>query len=330
MSGKENGGIPEIIITMGDPSGIGPEIIAKSVKEFLGGAETCFTVVGDKEVLSRAFSDHCPEALTAGRDRFSIDDVGESSGEIIPGRPSEKGAAIAFKAIQKAVDIISEKKAGRSRAMVTGPVSKENIGRVSPGFVGHTEFLQSSFKSDFVTMAFVGEHLRVVPVTRHVRLKDVASRLSRELIVRTIAQVVEERAMMSDEREPEIIVTALNPHAGEGGRVGTEEKEIIEPAIEEARAQYGRIEGAVPSDVAFYRALSSPGSIVVAMYHDQCLGPFKMIDFTSGVNLTLGLGIVRTSPDHGTAFDIAGRGLASPDSMTHAIKLAVRALRVSS
>jgi 4-hydroxythreonine-4-phosphate dehydrogenase len=321
--------VPEIVITMGDPSGIGPEISAKAIKDLLAVEDAVFTVVGDKEVLLEAFTAYCPEAFSQEKQRMDFIYPEEVSGGDFSVRPEDKGALKALRSIEKAVEIVSDRTHSFKKALVTSPVSKENIARLRKGFVGHTEFLQEAFKSDFVSMAFVGEHLRVVPVTRHVAIKDVAGRLTKELVQRTIEQVVTERGIMSDVPDPVVIVTALNPHSGEGGKMGNEEKEIITPAINAARMTYRHIEGPVPSDVAFYRALKSPGSIVVAMYHDQCLGPFKMLDFDNGVNLTLGLGIVRTSPDHGTAFDIAGKGIAHPGSMTHAIRLAIKALRKS-
>ncbi|MFA6635746.1 MAG: 4-hydroxythreonine-4-phosphate dehydrogenase PdxA [Candidatus Omnitrophota bacterium] len=321
--------VPEIVITMGDPSGIGPEISAKAIKDLLAVEDVVFTVVGDKDVLFKAFTSYCPEAFSQERQRIVFVDADGVSDGALSGSPEDRGALKALRSIEKSIEIISDRESPRKKALVTSPVNKENIARVRKGFVGHTEFLQEAFNSDFVSMAFVGEHLRVVPVTRHVALKDVPGCLTEELVLRTIEQVLMERGIMSDVPDPIVIVTALNPHSGEGGKMGNEEKEIITPAIDAARGIYRQIEGPVPSDVAFYRALKSPGSIVVSMYHDQCLGPFKMLDFDNGVNLTLGLGIVRTSPDHGTAFDIAGKGIARPGSMKHAIKLAIKALRSS-
>lgn len=325
MPQKEKTIAPKIVITMGDPSGIGPEIIAKSVKRFLAEGDVSFAIVGDRDVLSCAFREYCPEALFEDKSRVNfVDPGGLLCGDACSG-PGDEGALKALASIEKAIEMMSSDGSAGLKAMVTGPVSKENIAHVHKGFIGHTEFLQEAFGADFVTMAFVGEHLRVVPVTRHIALKDVARRLTKELIFKTIRQVINERNIMSDVPDPAIIVTALNPHAGEGGRMGNEEKDIILPAIKLALEIYPFIEGPVPSDVAFHKALTRPGCIVVAMYHDQCLGPFKMLDFSNGVNLTLGLGIVRTSPDHGTAFDIAGKGIADPESMSCAIKLAIKA-----
>ncbi len=318
--------VPEIVITMGDPAGIGPEILAKAIKRILPSGKVTFAVVGDRNVLSESFKDHFPEVFFDYRGDVTFVDTGETLGESIPGKPTKEGAVKALKSIEKGLELVLRQDDGRPRALVTSPVSKENISMVQSGFVGHTEFLQEAVGSDFVVMAFVGEKLRVVPLTRHVALKDVSRRLTKDLVHRTIEQVVKDRALLSGVPDPAVIVTALNPHAGEGGKMGDEEKTVIAPAIKQALGKYPFIEGPVPSDVAFYKALSRPGSIVIAMYHDQCLGPFKMLDFNDGVNLTLGLGLVRTSADHGTAFDIAGKGIADPESMESAIKLAIRAL----
>jgi len=150
-----------------------------------------------------------------------------------------------------------------------------------------------------------------------------------ELITSTIRQVVKDRRILCGKNDVCIGVSALNPHAGEGGRIGKEEIEIIIPAIEEVKKEYPRILGPLPADVIFHKALQKKIDIVISMYHDQCLAPFKMVDFDNGVNITLGLGFVRTSPDHGTAFDIAGQGTASSGSMQHAIRLAVRAVNAA-
>jgi 4-hydroxythreonine-4-phosphate dehydrogenase len=325
MSSKKKNRAVELVLTMGDPSGIGPEILAKAVREANSLEDISFTIVGDGDVISAAFRDFCPGVSLSGDPKFNLVDPGGELGDVIPGKPGEKGALKALLSIEKAAEIILSSSDPGSKVLVTAPVCKAEIARVRKGFVGHTEFLQQAAGVPFVTMAFVGEHLRVVPVTRHVPLRNVPSFLTKDLVMGTILQVVEERRKMTDINDPAIMVTALNPHAGEGGKIGNEEKEIIEPAIESAREIYPGIEGPLPSDVAFYSALSRPGSIVVAMYHDQCLGPFKMLDFANGVNVTLGLGFVRTSPDHGTAFNIAGMGVADANSMFMAVKTAVRA-----
>lgn len=310
---------PKIFITMGDPSGIGPEIIVRSLAgpQIRGLAD--FVIVGDQSLFKRLFD-------KAGiGDAFEIVDPGGDISKVSPGEPSQAGAKKAIDCLSMAVKLMKEGQGTSPQGLVTGPLSKEKVAEVYPGFIGHTEFLQDAYGADLVTMAFVGNRLRVIPVTRHVPLKDVVSRLNEGLIVGTLRQVIDARKMMSGKDDPVIGVCGLNPHCGEGGRIGSEEAELISPAIEKAKKSYPNISGPIPSDVIFYKALKKDIDIVVAMYHDQCLSAFKMIDFDNGVNMTLGLQIVRTSPDHGTAFDIAGKGIASPDSMIHAIRLAVNA-----
>ncbi len=307
---------------MGDPAGVGPEIIAKALAVIAPREDARFIVIGDETAIRKELSAYGP----SGRDNIDVlDHWGPLSG-VVAGKPTEAGAERSLRSLEKAVELMMAPQDGSPRALVTAPICKASVARIHPGFTGHTEFLQAAYGADLVTMAFVGDNLRVVPVTRHAALKDVPALLNSDLIFRTIVQVVDSRSIMTGREDARIIVTALNPHAGEGGRMGTEEKDLIEPAISRARELYSEIEGPVPSDVAFYKAAGRPESIVVAMYHDQCLGPFKMLDFTNGVNMTLGLGHIRTSPDHGTAFDIAGKGVAEPGSMIHAIELALKAL----
>ena len=315
---------PEIFITMGDPAGIGPEIIAKSLGVLAPRGNARFIIVGDKNIITEAIGEYG----ASGLEHVDVIGCGEPLSRREPGKPTDEGARKSLMSLEKAVELLRAPGDASGKALVTAPISKESVARIRPGFTGHTEFLQEAYGADLVTMAFVGDNLRVVPVTRHIPLREVPSRLSVDLIFRTIAQVVKSRVIMTGTDSARIIVTALNPHAGEGGRMGTEEKDLIEPAISKAREIYPRVEGPVPSDVAFYKAVGKPETIVIAMYHDQCLGPFKMLDFTNGVNMTLGLGHVRTSPDHGTAFDIAGKGIADPGSMIRAIELALKAISV--
>ena len=321
---------------MGDPAGIGPEVVAKAMASPDISGLAIFIIVGDADVMTSAAGGILAsrvaviseEDLTEGKfdpEKINLIDPGIPIEGEKTGVPSDEGARKALDCLETAVRMMKALQAGTPRALVTAPLSKERIARHHPGFVGHTEFLQEAYGARHVTMAFVGEKLNVIPVTRHIPLKDVADVLSKDLIVRTLVQIIENRRILSGKQDPLITVAALNPHGGEGGRMGTEEKDIIEPAIQEARMSYGNIEGPIPADVAFYRAYNHKADIVVGMYHDQCLGPFKMLDFNTGVNMTLGLEHVRTSPDHGTAFDIAGKGIADEGSMVNAIKLAVRA-----
>ncbi|MGB3057328.1 MAG: 4-hydroxythreonine-4-phosphate dehydrogenase PdxA [Candidatus Omnitrophota bacterium] len=304
---------------MGDPAGIGPEVTAKAMASPDIKRLAIFTIIGDNAVLQQAFNGSVPSGV-------NILDPVASLREIRPGKPTAEGAKKALECIDAAARIMLDKTDKTPRAMVTAPVSKEAIAEVRKGFRGHTEYLQEASSAQFVTMAMIGKNLCVIPVTRHIPISEVAGTLNADIVLRTLKQVIENRSLLSENDPARIGVCALNPHCGEKGKIGTEEIDIIAPAVEEARKKYEHIEGPVAADVVFYRALKKSIDIVVSMYHDQGLGPFKMIDFDNGVNMTLGLGWVRTSPDHGTAFDIAGKGIADSRSMECAIQLAVRAI----
>lgn len=326
---------PLIVITMGDPSGIGPEVIIKAIANLSKERFAIFAVVGDEPVMAKAARSFTGGNLIlkclSGKAAFeegvvNIVDPGPVLEACEPGRPTDEGARKALASIDAAIRIMRDLPGGTPGAIVTAPVSKERIARICHGFIGHTEYLQSAFGAKMVTMAMVGRHFTVIPVTRHIPLKDVVKELNGGMISDTISQVVEYRRFLTGKDDPKIGVAALNPHGGEGGKIGTEEIDFIKPAVENAKKSYAALEGPIPADVIFHKALKKEIDIVISMYHDQCLAPFKMVDFATGVNATLGLGCVRTSPDHGTAFDIAGKGLASPESMEEAIRLAVRAV----
>jgi len=326
---------------MGDPAGIGPEITAKATASQDIRGLAVFVVIGDKAVMQRAFSENAPRggvrcvhagideadglALEEGR-VYVLDPGGGDLAGITPGRPSPEGARKALLCIERAASLLELHDKDHPMAMVTSPVDKKEISGVRAGFAGHTEFLQEYFHAEMTTMLLAGDTLKVATVTRHIPIREVPRQLTRELLEKTIAQVIDNRAMISGKDRPVIGVCALNPHAGEGGKIGTEEIDVITPVIGSLRGSYGYIKGPLPADVAFYQALKGEIDIVISMYHDQGLGPFKMMDFDNGVNMTLGLGHVRTSPDHGTAFDIAARRVASSRSMENAIRLAVNAL----
>jgi 4-hydroxythreonine-4-phosphate dehydrogenase len=325
---------------MGDPSGIGPEVIMRSVASPEVKGLAIFVVAGDAGVLEKAARpvfdgvlavhpfERVKDEIVLDEAAVNIVDPGPPLQAAEPGRPTDEGAGKALESLSCAVRLMRDSSVDTPKALVTAPLSKERIARIHPGFTGHTEYLQEAYSAKLVTMVMVGENLCVVPVTRHVPLKDVASNLTADLIVGTLAQVSESRALICGKKDARIGVSALNPHSGEGGKIGREEIDIIAPAVEKAKEFYPNIEGPVSADVLFYKAFKKKVDIVLSMYHDQGLGPFKMVDFDRGVNMTLGLGHVRTSPDHGTAFDIAGQGIANPESMLQAIKLAARAINI--
>ena len=327
---------PQIIITMGDPAGIGPEVIARAMASPSFEGLAIFLVIGDRSVMEKAFSrfssvklhviDTKEEDIVLKEGAINILDPGGSLEDHAPGKPTSKGSLKALNSLKTAVELMQSSGNETPKALVTAPLSKEGIAGVHPGFIGHTEYLQEAYSREFVTMVMVGKTMSVVPVTRHIPLKEVASSLTKDLIIKTLHQVIGARKLISGKEDAVIGVSALNPHSGEGGKIGTEEIDIIAPAVKEVKAVYPNIEGPVSADVIFYKALKKKIDIVVAMYHDQCLSPFKMMEFDSGVNMTLGLEHVRTSPDHGTAFDIAGKNIANPESMENAIKLAIQGI----
>lgn len=269
---------PNVIITTGDPEGIGPEITKKALR--------------DPEIKGLA-------------DFFVIE-------------PKDKTG---FDAIKKAVDILKKTK---TAALVTAPVNKEAINRSGIPFQGHTEYLAKATNTKKFAMMLCGGPLKVAIVTRHVPLKKVSGILTQAKIIETAELTASGLKKYFGVKEPKIGVCALNPHCGEGGKIGREEQDMIIPAIRKIRSFIPGIQGPISGDVIFYMAYSGKLDAVVSMYHDQGLGPLKMIAFEKGVNVTLGLPFVRTSPDHGTAYDIAGKGIANPSSMKEAIKLAVK------
>ena len=283
-------GKARVIITMGDPSGIGPEVTLKALASPKVKGLANFLVIGEAYAVK--------------------------------GRAAGK-ASIEY--IDKAVELI---RCGVADALVTAPVNKASIREAGiSGFQGHTEYLAKKFKVKNFAMMFVGKSLRVTLVTRHVPLGRVPGLLNTGKVYDAIMLTHKYLKKYFRINAPKIAVCGLNPHAGEKGAFGDEEERVIAPAIKKARAAAKGICGPLSADTAFYEALNKRYDAVIAMYHDQGLAPFKMLYFDSGVNLTLGLPFVRTSPDHGTAFNIAGKGIADPASMIEAIRLACRLQR---
>ena len=278
---------PRIAITMGDPSGIGPEVTLKALAspEVKGLAD--FLVIGETSA---------PKGTSGGK------------------------ASLEY--IDKALELAM---AGEVDAIVTAPVSKAAIREAGiKGFQGHTEYFAERTGTKKFVMMFVGKEMKVALVTRHVSLRSVPAILNSGMICDTITLTDKYLKRYFRIKSPRIGVCGLNPHAGEEGSFGNEEYKIIRPAIKKASKSVKNIYGPLPADVVFYDALKNKYDVVIAMYHDQGLAPFKTLYFNSGVNLTLGLPFIRTSPDHGTAFGIAGKGIADPTSMIEAISLACR------
>ncbi len=321
---------PVIGITLGDPSGIGPEIILKALSD-VGIYDICRPlVIGDSGALSSA---------RTGSDKASIRDIQTPDqargkpGHIdllslsalkerdrIPGRPAVEGGRAMVEYIRKAVELAVQ---GEIDAMVTCPISKILMQQAGCPFEGHTRFIAHLTDTSDYVMMLAGDRLRVSLVTIHCALKDVPNCLDQNGICKTI--VITSEALRRDFglKNPRVAVAALNPHAGEAGLFGTEEEEIIIPALEKAKGEGFNVEGPFPPDTLFYKAAAGRFDVVVAMYHDQGLIPLKLLHFSDAVNVTLGLPIIRTSVDHGTAYDIAGKGAADPSSLKAAIRMAV-------
>ncbi len=278
-------------ITVGDPAGIGPEIVDQALKSSRLPREVEYRIIGTRVAVNT-------------------------------GNPRRNTALLAFHALEEAVDLAVR---GVIDAVVTGPVCKSRMQEIGFAFPGQTEFFATRTGTDNYAMMLTGGKLTVALVTAHIPLAEVSASLKREEIVRVGALLAEFLALRHD-RSPRIAVAGINPHAGEKGLLGREEIKIIEPAVGDLlrdRPAGSAFEGPISPDTLFYRAALGEWDGVLCMYHDQGLIPLKMHAFDEGVNVTLGIPFVRTSPDHGTAFELAGRRLARPDSMIAAINLAV-------
>lgn len=289
--------VPRIGITVGDPGGIGPEIARKAAGDASVRA-VCEPVL---------YGPSTPDALAAFE----------------PGRISAAAARVAHQAI---VDAVADAQAGRIAAVATAPINKEGFAAAGLPWKGHTDLLAELTGAPRVAMMFYAEPLRVVLATVHIPLADVPRALTRDLVEGIIGLAAAGLPRFGY-AQPRLAVAGLNPHAGEHGVIGTEDAEILEPAIAAERARGVRVEGPFPADTVFVRATRGEFDAVIACYHDQGLIPVKLLAFGRAVNVTLGLPIVRTSVDHGTAYDIAGRGIADPSSMIEAVKLAARLSR---
>jgi 4-hydroxythreonine-4-phosphate dehydrogenase len=330
---RERSALP-LALTQGDPSGIGPEIALKAWRDMREERVTFF-VLGDPvhfERVSRALGFEIPIKATAPEEAERVFTKGlpvvplEASVIGTPGRPSPTDAAATIEAIERAVAMVAS---GSASGVVTNPVAKEVLYAAGFRHPGHTEFLGELTLRCFgqtahPVMMLWSPDLAVIPATIHIPLAQVPLRLTRELIAETGRVVARDMTKRFRIAKPRLAFCGLNPHAGEAGSIGREEIEIIAPAIEELRHEGLRVSGPHPADTLFHAAARARYDAVIAMYHDQALIPIKTLAFDSAVNVTLGLPFVRTSPDHGTAFDIAGQGKADPTSLIAAIHLAAR------
>ncbi len=319
----------KIAITMGDPGGVGPEIIVKAlycaeIREFCTPM-----VIGDRVVMEEAISllklpvklriISSPKETTSGLGSIELIDMGIVKKIEKCKQTAENGkACISY--IKKAVELALNKEVD---GIVTAPISKEALKMAGMKWPGHTEMLAELTGTRDYAMMLVGGPLKVILATIHTSLRSVPDLITKENVLKTI-RLAKLACDMMGINNPKIAVAGLNPHAGESGIFGDEEIKEIIPAVEDAKKHGIPVTGPFPPDTIFYKAYKGEIDIIVCMYHDQGLIPLKMIAFEEGVNVTVGLPFVRTSPDHGTAYDIAWKGIANPSSMLEAIKMAAR------
>ena len=322
---------PLLAITLGDPAGIGPEVVLKALAHKEVYETSRPVVVGDRRILERAaewlgqvvdvdaVAEPAEGAYAAGR--VTLLDLENAPPDRIPvGEVSAAGGAAAVEYVFRACDLAM---AGTVDAVVTAPLNKAAMNLAGYDYAGHTELLTERTGAERVSMLLVGPNLRIVHVSTHVGLAEAIARVTAER-VEAVIQLAHDACRALGVDRPRIAVAGLNPHASEGGLFGDEEAARIEPAIRAARARGLDVSDPQPPDTVFLRATKGAYDIVVAQYHDQGHIPMKLLAFDSGVNVSYGLPIIRTSVDHGTAFDIAGTGIASESSLLAAIDVAVQ------
>lgn len=307
-----------IALSIGEPAGIGPEIIAKAWDRL--GAEIPFFVIGDARHI-----DGPVEVISQPSDAIRAIHRGvpvltrDFGGPRVPGEAQAHHASHVVGAIRDGVVLVMQ---GEAAALTTAPIHKKAL-KDGAGFAhpGHTEYLAHLAGVDDVVMMLACPDLRVVPATIHIPLAEVPAALTRDHLTRVI-RITHTALQAQGYGNPRIAVSGLNPHAGEGGAMGREEIETIIPVLADLRAEGLALAGPLPADTMFHAGARKGYDVAICMYHDQALVPIKTIDFAGGVNVTLGLPFVRTSPDHGTAFDIAGQGRADPTSLIAALRMA--------
>jgi 4-hydroxythreonine-4-phosphate dehydrogenase len=318
--------IAPLAVALGDPAGIGAEVTAKAYAEAEARALPCFFAVGSRRALTAAWKGPVVTIETPGDAPRIFDDAlplieVEHDEEIRFGAPTLEGARCALDSLELATGLV---KSGAAGALVTAPLSKAQLNAIGFNHPGQTEFVaeRCGIAASNVAMMLAGPELRCVPVTMHVSIASVPALLTQELVESRIRATVRGLIRNFGIIRPRIAVAGLNPHAGENNLMGDEEDRIIRPALAALAGEPFDLSGPWPADTLFHPRARSRYDAAICMYHDQALIPVKTLHFDEGVNLTLGLPIVRTSPDHGTAFDIAGQGIARPDAMAAAIALA--------
>ncbi|WP_171121652.1 MULTISPECIES: 4-hydroxythreonine-4-phosphate dehydrogenase PdxA [unclassified Ruegeria] len=320
--------IAPIALSCGDPAGIGPEIAAKAWAEL---RDTCpFFYIGDAAHIPQGTPVHQisdpAEALRISASAMPVLQL-DFPEPNRPGTPSAANAPGVINAIERGVSLVQS---GAASALCTAPIHKKAlIDGAGFAYPGHTEFLAALAGRKRVVMMLASDELRVVPTTIHIPLSRVPSELTPALLRDTIEITAEGLRKQFGIAHPRIAIAGLNPHAGEGGKMGLEELDWIGPLISALPSEDYTVSGPNPADTMFHAAARARYDAAIAMYHDQALIPIKTLDFDRGVNVTLGLPFIRTSPDHGTALDIAGQGIANPSSLIEALKLAHRMAKSS-
>lgn len=323
---------PRIAITMGDPNGIGPEV---ALKALLQGERPDIhpLLIGDPVLFESTLDTLELNGRIQPVEQWTDSDLSESTPLLpilptrtsttswTPGIATAESGDLAMQAVEHAIDLCME---GTADAMVTAPISKEAISMAGHPWPGHTEFLAHKTGTEHVQMILCTDQLRVALATIHIPLRDVADAITEETVTRQLDRFHASLTHDFGIKDPTIAVLGLNPHAGDGGVLGREEIDILSPLLERARSRDMNVSGPHPADGFFGSGQWRNADGILAMYHDQGLIPFKTLSFGKGVNFTAGLPILRTSPDHGTGYAIAGRGIASPDSMKAAILMAHR------
>ena len=316
---------------MGDPAGVGPEITALALSNHQVYEIAKPVVFGDINILNKAIKllnlDIQPRVIsTLGHavfkynepEVFSLSDINEK--KLIPGIASAENGIAMLSYLNKSIELAINKKID---GIATAPITKTALKMAGSEFHGHTELLAKATDTDTYNMMFVGEKLKIVLVTIHIPLSEVSKAISKEKIFKTIEITNTALKEKFGIKDPKIAVAGLNPHAGEDSMFGNEECDIIAPAIKMSKKAGFDVSGPIPPDTLFYNSIkTNQYDCIVCMYHDQGLIPFKMLHFEDGINTTIGLPIIRTSCDHGTAYDIAWQGIANPKSLIEAIKSA--------
>jgi len=300
-------------ITMGDPGGIGPEVILKALTSPEIRDAANYVVIGSEKVLSNISDRVLADNISVlDLDNFIVNNA-------LMHKPLPESGKASVEYILKGLDLALK---GKIDALVTAPISKEAIKLAGFDYAGHTELLKEKTSVENVVMFMVGKGLRVSFVTTHLAVNEISGAINQENVFSTIQITATGLKTFFGIDQPKIAVCSLNPHCGDGNRFGTEERDVIIPAIERAQEMGINCQGPLSADTVFNKALNGEFDIIVVQFHDQGAIPIKMHAFDSGVNITLGIPAIRTSPTHGTAFDIAGKGIADPGSMIEAIKTA--------